>query len=184
MDVRLAAGVVQHADDPGRALVAGRREAEALDELRVARAAADGARARVRHIREQRAEGDDEVDLELLHEVDDQARERAPAQVRLDAEEQDDVTVEAIRTAVVEDGRGPVDPPREARLERDVRPGRLEVEEGLRVDLREALRVPELGEVAGGERGALAAVVPAPERGDHERPLELRAPCDTEFLGH
>src|SRR4029453_8701685 len=178
------AGVAQAPDDPGRALVTGRREAEPLDELRVARATAHGTRARVRHVREKRAQRDDEVDPELLHELDDQVRERAPAEVRLDAEKEDDVTVEPIRTTVVEDGRGPVDPPREPCLERDVGAGCLEVEKRLRIDLREALRVPELGEVTGGERGALAAVVPAPEGGDHERPLELRTPCDAEFPGH
>ena len=42
-----------------------------------------------------------------------------------------------------------------------MRPCRLEVEEALGVDLGEALRPPGLGEVATGERGALAAVVPA-----------------------
>jgi hypothetical protein len=150
------------------------RQAEPLDELRVARATADRARPRVRHVRKQRAQRDDEVDPELLDEADDQIRERAPAEVRLDAEEQDDVAVEPLRTPVVEDGRGPVDSPCQSFLERDVRPRRLEVEEVLRIDLRESLRVPELGEVAGCERCSLTAVVPAPESGDHERPLELR----------
>ena len=45
---------------------------------------------------------------------------------------------------VVEGVLGPLDPARQALVERDVRPGRLEVEEVLRVDLREPLGVPEL----------------------------------------
>jgi hypothetical protein len=53
--------------------------------------------------------------------------------------------------------------------ERNVRPRRLEVEEVLRLDLGEALGLPGLRKVAGGERRSLAAVVPAPERGDQDR---------------
>ena len=143
-----------------------------------------GTGPRVRDVREQRAEADDQLDLELLEEADDQLRERAPAEVRLDPEQQHDVAVEAGRARVVEDGRGPVDASRDPVLERDVRPRRLEVEEVLGLDLGEALRVPELREVAGGERGALAAVVPAAESGDQNRALELRTARDKELLGH
>ena len=103
------------------------------------------------NIREERAKADHELDAELLDEAHDQLGEGAPAQVRLDAEEKDDVAVESLRAAVVEDRRGPVDPPRHPLLERDVRPRRLEVEKALRIDLREPLCVPQLGEVAGRE---------------------------------
>ena len=120
----LAADVVQHADDPGRPLVARGREPEPLDELLVGRAAGDRRRARVRHVGEQRAERDQQLDPELAREADHQVGERAPAQVRLDPEQQHDVAVETVRARVVEDRLGPVDPAGQALLERDVRPGR------------------------------------------------------------
>jgi hypothetical protein len=52
---------------------------------------------------------------------------------------------------VVEGVLGPVDAARAALNERDVRPRALEVEESLRLDLREPLGLPRLGEVAAGE---------------------------------
>jgi len=67
---------------------------------------------------------------------------------------------------VVEGVLGPVDVPRLTIDERDVRTRRLEVEEVLRLDVREPVRLPGLGEVAARERGALAAVVPAAKRCD------------------
>ena len=184
VDIRLSARVVEHADDPRRPLIARGGETESLDELGIARASRDGDRTCVGHVREERAKADHQLDAELLDEAHDQVGKRAPAQVRLDAEQQDDVAVEPLRATVVEDRRGPVDPPCHSFLERNVRPGRLEVEEVLRIDLGEALRVPQLGEVTRGERGALSAVVPAPESGDHQRPFELRLPGDIELVSH
>jgi hypothetical protein len=64
-----------------------------------------------------------------------------------------------------------------------VRPRVLEVEEVLGVDVREARGAPELGEVPGGERRALAAVVPAPERADEEWPLERGPLGDAKGVG-
>jgi hypothetical protein len=49
---------------------------------------------------------------------------------------------------VVEGGFGPIDLPREAALEDDVRSCRLEVEELLGIDFREAARLPRLREEA------------------------------------
>src|SRR5262249_55057170 len=157
-------------------------QAQSLDHLRIARAAGDGARTRVRDVSEQRPEADDQLDVELLDEADDQVGERTPAQVRFDPEQKHDIALQARRPPVVEDGRGPVDAARDAVLERDVRPGRLEVEEVFRLDLREAPRVPELCEVPGRERSALAAVVPAAKGSDQHRMLELWAARDEELL--
>jgi hypothetical protein len=83
---------------------------------------------------------------------------------------------------VVEGVLGPLDVTRLSLDERDVRSGRLEVEEVLRIDLREALRLPDLGEVPTGERGSLAAVVPPAKGGDQERLTERRALGDVEFV--
>ena len=89
---------------------------------------------------------------EFLREANDDVGECAPAEVRLDAEQQHDVVVEPGRAAVVEDRRRPVDAAGHAFLQSDVRTGGLEVEEVLRVDLGETLSTPELREVTGGER--------------------------------
>ena len=56
-----------------------------------------------------------------LREVDDQPRERAPAEVRLDAEQEHGVAVHPLGPRVVEDRLRPVDPPRVALLEPDLR---------------------------------------------------------------
>jgi hypothetical protein len=136
----------------------------------------------VRHVREQRAERDHHLDAELARQVDDQRREGAPAQVGLDPEQQDGIALEPGDRRVVEGVLRPVDPARAAVDEGDVRPGRLEVEEALRLDLGEALGLPCLGEVTAGERRALAAVVPAAEGGDQERRAKRRPGDDAEFL--
>ena len=65
--------------------------------------------------------------------------ERPPADVRLDPEQQHGVAIGARDRRVEEGVVGPVDLPRDAVDERDLRPGRLEVEEALRIDVREAL---------------------------------------------
>jgi hypothetical protein len=103
------------------------------------------------NVGQERAERDDEVDAKLGQELDDHVGERAPAEVRLHPEEQDDVPVEPGRAGVVEDRCRPVDLSRQALLEGDMGTGGLEVEEVLRVDLCEALCIPELREVAGGK---------------------------------
>src|SRR5205807_759085 len=183
-DLGSPAGVVQDADDSGWALVARGREPEPLDELRIRCASGDRARSRVRHVCKQGTEADDELDAELSEEPDHELAERAPAEVRLDPEQEHRVAIESRRPPVIEDGRRPVDPPSQPFLERYVRPRRLEVEEVLRVDLREALRVPELGEEPGRERRALTPVVPAPESRDQDRAFESRAARNPELLGH
>ena len=63
-----------------------------------------------------------------------------------------------------------------------MRPGRLEIEEPLRLDLGETLGLPGLREVAAGERRTLAAVVPAAESGDQDRLTQDGPANDPEFL--
>src|SRR5581483_5446624 len=139
---------------------------------------------RVRHVREQRAERDHELDLELPRNVGDETAERAPAEVRLDAEHDDRVTTRTRQRGVQERVLGPLDLARVAVDERDRRPRRLEVVEVLGVDRRELDRGPRTREVGAGERGALAAVVPAAERGDHHGALERWARIDAKLVRH
>jgi hypothetical protein len=61
---------VEHADDPGRPLVAGGREPEPLDELLSLALPVTGAEPRVRHVCEQRAERDQELDPEVARQAD------------------------------------------------------------------------------------------------------------------
>ena len=107
-----------------------------------------GGVARVRDVREQRPEGDHHLNAEILGQPDDQLREGAPAQVGLDPEQEDRVAIGSLELRVVEGVLGPVDPPRQPVDERDVRPGRLEVEEALGIDLGEALGAPRLRQVS------------------------------------
>ena len=138
----------------------------------------------MRHVREQRAERDRELDAEIGREVGDELGERPPAVVRLDSDEEHRVAVRARDPRAEERVLRPLDLPRVPFVERDERPRRLEVDEELGVDLRELLGFPGPGEVAGGERRGLPAVVPAPKRGDQNRPLERRALVDPQLVCH
>jgi hypothetical protein len=142
----------------------------------------------VRDVGEQRPERHDQLDAELLRQVRDLARERPPAGVRLDPEQEDRVALLSGDGGVVEDVLGPVDVPGDAVLEPDVRANGLEVVELLRVDVREALGAPALREEARGERGPLRAVVPATECCDEDRRAQggpavyAEMPCDRTSL--
>src|SRR5207249_8330079 len=74
-DARLIARIVQHADDAGRALVPRTLQPEALDQLGIGRTPGYGRGPRVRHVREQRAERDHQLDAEVARQVDDHAGE-------------------------------------------------------------------------------------------------------------
>src|SRR5262249_5201956 len=104
--------------------------------------------------------------------------ERPPAQVRLDAEQEHCVLAHPRRPRMEEDRLRPVDPPRVPVLEPDLGSRRLEVEEALRVDLREPLRVPGLREIARRERRPLAAVVPPADGGIKDGAVEGGPPGD------
>jgi hypothetical protein len=120
----------------------------------------------VRDVGEQSSQRDDELDAERLGEVDDLAAEAAPAEIGLDAEAKDGVSLGSRQRGVVEDRLRPVDLPRQPPFEGDVRADGLEVEELLRVEIGEAARLPGLGEIARRERGSLRPVVPPPEGSD------------------
>jgi hypothetical protein len=66
--------------------------------------------------------------------------------------------------------------------ERNVRAGRLEVVEVLGLDLREAVRLPDLGEVAACQRRSLAAIVPATECSDQNRLAQTWPVGDAKFV--
>jgi len=97
----------------------------------------------VRNVGEQRPERDEQLDAEILRELEHEARERPPAEVRLGAEQEDRVAVGARYRRVEEAVVGPVEVARRAVDERDVRPRRLEVVEAFGIDLREPLTAPQ-----------------------------------------
>jgi hypothetical protein len=136
----------------------------------------------MRHVGEQRAEGDHHLDAEIPREIDDHPREGLPAEVRLDAEQEDYVPVEAGNRRMVEGVLRPLDVAGLPLDERNVRAGCLEVVEVLGLDLREAVRLPDLGEVAARQRRALAPIVPAAECGDQNRLAQIRPVGDAKFV--
>ena len=138
----------------------------------------------MRHVGEQRPKRDDELDVQLLDMTDDQVGERTPADVWLDPEQQDDVALETRRLRAIEGRLRPVDLPSYPVDERNVRPGRLEIEETLRIDVCDLVGAPELGEVARRERGRLGAVVPPAKRGYEDRPCEFRPGGDSKLRFH
>ena len=126
------------------------------------------------NVGEERAEGDDQLDPELLARPDDLAAEGPPARVRLDPEEQDGVTLGSGRLrrhrGAEERVLRPVDAPCHSFFERHVRTHGLEVEELLRVDVGEPLRVP-----GAGQDSRRRAMLPARRRSSPE--TQRRAPA-------
>ncbi len=94
---------------------------------------------RVRRVGEQTAERDHELDLHRAHELEHRLAERAPAQLRLDAEQDRDVALEARERGVRDRVLRPVDAADEPVLEAHRRPRLLEVVELLGIDVAEAL---------------------------------------------
>src|SRR5215210_2395701 len=137
----------------------------------------------MRNVGEKRPEGHEQLDAEVAGEGDDLLAERPPTRIRLDPEHEDGVAVRLRDGRVVEGRLRPVDSARHTLLEANLRPHRLEVEELLGIELGEAARVPALGEEAGGQRGALGTVVPAPEGGDENGAAEAGAALDAEMPG-
>jgi hypothetical protein len=132
---------MDHADDPGRPLVARAAHAELLDQIRVGRQAGDGDRAGVGHVRHQRAQRDDHLDAQLLGGGDDRVGEGAPAEVGLDPAQQDEIPLRGGDAHRQQRVGGPVDRARLAIDQADRGPVDLEVVEVLRVDPRRDLRV-------------------------------------------
>ncbi len=82
--VRLAQGVHEDADDPGRALVGRGREAGSAGQVPVAAGAGDSHRAGVRDVREQRPEHHRQLGAHGLDDRDDRLAKRPPPQLGLD----------------------------------------------------------------------------------------------------
>ena len=165
----LLARLVQDADDPGRALVGRGIEGEPVDQRVVGGERGDADGARVGDVGQQRAERHDELDAERLGELDHGRAERAPAVGRLRPGEDHQIARRA-RDARLEDlDVGPLDRALAPAREPDGRPRRLEVDELLRVDQREALGAEGGAEEAQRGRGGLTRVVPALECTDESR---------------
>ena len=179
-DPGVGRGGLEAADDAGRALVGRRAEADAVDERLVGGDAGDGDGARVRDVGEQRAERGHHLHAERLGEVDDRLAERAPADRGLGAGEQDQVARRARDAGLVDLELGPVDVARQTFVQAHRRAGRLEVDELLGIDGREALGVERRAEKRQGGCGGLARIVPALECANQSRgPQAIRATLPT-----
>jgi hypothetical protein len=127
----------------------------------------------VRGVGEQRAEGDDGGDPELLGLRDDLGDERAPPHVRLDAAHEHEVAFGPRRAAEREAGGRPVDGAADPVDQTHRRARHLEVVVVLGVDGPELGGVPVQGEVLDRGAGRVTRVVPALERTQHDRVGEL-----------
>ena len=168
----MAPGVVQHADDPGGALVARRLELEAGDHLGLVGRADDRGGPGVRHLGQQRAEGEAEAGAVALGDLGELGAVGAPAQLRLGADDHEHVLVAAGDRAGVDLGGRPDDLAQTVVVESHLGSGGGEVVELLGVDVGHLVEVPAVDEVAGRGAGGVARVVPALEGGDDDGRLE------------
>ena len=163
------AGVVQHADDPGRALVGRRREAEPLDQRVVGGEAGDATGRECGTSASSAPSVTTSCTPSASASSMTVLAERAPAVRRLGAREQDEVARGA-RHARLVDLERPASRSRACALgEPDRRARGLEVDELLGVDRPRSARASSAGADEGQRGGGgLAGVVPALE-GAHER---------------
>ena len=161
---------VQHPGDAGGPLVAGGPQVESGGVALVVGGAEHRHRPGVGHLGQQGAEGDDRAGADGDGDTEHVVAERAPLQLGLDAGEQHHAV--AVRGGGgLEDVGGPLDAAAAVEVDADLGPGGGEVEEDLGVDVGEGPGAPLLDQVVDGGGGGVAGVVPAPERGDEDRPV-------------
>ncbi len=185
-DARVGARLLEDADDARGAFVARLLQIEPGGQVRVGGDAGDRNRPGVRGVAEQRAQHHHHLHAQLMGEAHDFVAERAPAHAGLDAADQDEIAPPTL-AAVVTDaddgqpGRGPCDLANAA-VQEDGRAVHLEVVVVLRVQRGEDLALPFPVQVRDRGGGGVTGVVPAFERGHHDRvdqlgnPLELDHP--------
>ncbi len=170
-DAEVVARGVQHAGDAGGALVAGGEEVEHGGVVLVVGRAEHGDGAGVGDLGQQGAEGDDGAGAHGDGHAQDVVAERAPAQLRLDAGQGDDAPAVRRwwRRGTSFDGQS-----MRRRPSMSMRTsGRVVVKSKKTSGSTSAKgrAPPLLGQVVDGGGGGVAGVVPAPERGEHDRPV-------------
>ncbi len=172
-DAGRGAGLLQHADDAGRALVVHRVQVQPVGQGGVRGGRRHRHRAGVRGVGQQRAEQHHGLHLQLGERRDQLAAEAPPAHVRLDAVHQHHVAAQSLGRATLSRVVGQT---RSVGLpvgDFHHRPGDLEVVEVLGIDLADGPRIPGRAEVIHGVGRRLARVVPALEGGYQNRCGEL-----------
>lgn len=170
---RVRTGLLEDAHDARRALVAGLLQVHRAGEIRIRGHAAHRYRPGVRGVAEQRAEDDHHLDAQLMGEPEDLVAERAPAHRRFDTAHQDQIArLVAADADHGEPGGGPCDLADPA-VQPHRRPVDLEVVVVLRVERGEDFALPYPVQVRDRGGGGVARVVPALERGDHDRVDQL-----------
>ncbi|AIA02652.1 hypothetical protein DC74_2142 [Streptomyces noursei] len=186
-DAGVGARLLEDADDARGALVAGLLQVQPAGHVGVGGDAADRYRPGVRGVAQQGAQHHHHLDAQLVGEAEEFVAERAPAHARLDAADQDEVAGVALAVRVPdpddrEPRRGPGDLA-DAVLQEHRRAVHLEVVVVLRVERGEDLALPLPVQVGDRGGGGIAGVVPALERGHHDRvdqlghPLQLDHPA-------
>ena len=157
-------GVLEHPGDPGRALVAGFLQSEALRGLGGVGRTRNRHRPGVRCVGQQGAEDHDGVDIELVGDGHQLGAERAPAHIGLDPVHQHDVAVAARWPAVRNPHRRPHQLPRHPIDLPDDRAIHLVVVVRLVIDLHDRIGFPDGLEVFQRIAGRVAGIVPSLER--------------------
>ena len=173
-DPDLVAAVVEDADDPGRAFVAGALQLEVFDQVRVGGEPGDRDRERVRDLGDQRPHRHHHLDPESVGGGGDRFRERPPAKVRLGPVEEDEVALGAGDRGRDQVVLGPLDVAGLTLGQGDRRPRLLEVEVVLGIDPGDQLGLEPGGERGERGRGGAGGVVPAPEAADEDRGAQRR----------
>ncbi len=127
----------------------------------------------MRGVGQQRPQGDHQLPAEVVGGGEQLGAELAPAHVRLDAAQQDHVPLGPRRPGDGELGGGPGDLAHARLVRPDHGTIHLEVVEVLRVDGGHHPGVPHLDQVVDDGRGRVRSIVPALERRDQDRGLQV-----------
>src|SRR5262249_40478937 len=152
-------------------LIAGRPDPKPRGQVRILGATRQAYGAAVGDLGEKGAEGQHEGDATAPSQFCHSAAVGAPPEVWLDGYPHDQVAIDRGRLTDRKLGGRPDDLALGVRagFVADVRTRQAEVIELLRIDARQALGRPELGQVAGSCGGGLGRIVPARERHDEDR---------------
>jgi aminoglycoside phosphotransferase (APT) family kinase protein len=159
--------VVDNADDARWSLVTGGREVQADGDVGVECGAGYARGAGMRHVCEERAEGDDQAGADLAAEFDAASAELAPGEIGFDADADHDVVRTCGIARKVELVARPVDTAHSGALDGDLGPHFTEVIEPIGIDDGEAAGAKTFDEEARGVGSGAGGVIPAGE-GHHQ----------------
>ena len=183
-DPGLGEQLLQDPRHPGGALVLGGLDTHGRHALPTERGTGQRHRPRVGDIGEVGAQQNDLGCAEGVDEIHELRGEGAPSQGRLRALHQQHVVGHAVRTAGRDDDARPFDRPGHPVRLADDRPLIQVVEEFVAADLRDLPGLHVEREMLDRPGRHVRCVVPALERHDHDRVLQIKIPVRTPFDSH